>query len=501
MKEEETQTDSEVAHSILQKVISPEVFISYCWSSPEHVTWVINLAQRLVSDGVAVVLDKWDLKEGQDLYHFMETMVKSEKINRVLIILDKKYYEKANERTGGVGTETQIISPEIYKDVSQEKFIPLLREKDSLGQPYTPSYLSSRYYVDFTDEDKLEESYEQLLRNIFERPTHVKPKLGTPPQYLFEEQPNHFKTTSLLKSSETVLFKSPQRANSLLREFTSEFFLLLKEYKIEFKSNLLLEVGKQIHDTINSFTPLRNEFISFLQVYFRNDIQFDVDLLISLFEKLPSLEYDENRSTRTSVDGHQYKFINRELFLYTVALALKYQRFNFLRDLFYSKYFFKSPYRDKNEPSSFSKLDQPMNSMDIFYKQTFSKDFISTMVELIMSRIPDGFTKDDLILADYICYIVSELYPDSQEHWFVRTYYYNEDLDFEITRRLISRRHFEKVKGIFNVETPDELKTIVLAYSEKMNKQNNRFRGYSNSWSRLHGVEELFELDKIATAM
>ena len=98
---------------------TPKIFISYSWTNPEHEDWVINLAERLVSDGVDVIIDKWNLKEGQDKFNFMETMVKSADIQKVLIILDKIYSEKAELRTGGVGTETQIISPNIYGDVSQ----------------------------------------------------------------------------------------------------------------------------------------------------------------------------------------------------------------------------------------------------------------------------------------------------------------------------------------------------------------------------------------------
>lgn len=104
---------------------NPKIFISYSWSSPGHEDWVINLAERLVSDGIDVKIDKWDLKEGHDMFDFMESMVNSKDIDKVLIILDETYSVKANSKKGGVGTETQIISPEIYKNVSQEKFIPM----------------------------------------------------------------------------------------------------------------------------------------------------------------------------------------------------------------------------------------------------------------------------------------------------------------------------------------------------------------------------------------
>ena len=50
----------------------PKIFISYSWSSDEM---VLALAERLVSHGIDVVLDKWDLKEGQDKYVFMDFMV------------------------------------------------------------------------------------------------------------------------------------------------------------------------------------------------------------------------------------------------------------------------------------------------------------------------------------------------------------------------------------------------------------------------------------------
>ena len=54
---------------------SPQVAISYSWSSSEHVQWVIDLASQLREYGVDVKLDKWDLKEGNDAIKFMEQMV------------------------------------------------------------------------------------------------------------------------------------------------------------------------------------------------------------------------------------------------------------------------------------------------------------------------------------------------------------------------------------------------------------------------------------------
>lgn len=105
----------------------PKVFISYSWSNDDI---TMALAERLMSHGVEVILDKWDLKEGQDKYAFMEQCVNNPEVDRVLIVCDQKYADKANNREGGVGDETVIISTEIYGKVNQEKFIPIITECD-----------------------------------------------------------------------------------------------------------------------------------------------------------------------------------------------------------------------------------------------------------------------------------------------------------------------------------------------------------------------------------
>ncbi len=119
----------------------PKVFISYAWSSEEYQAKVLSFATDLVSDGVDVQLDKWSLKEGNDTYAFMEQSVTDSSITNVLILLDEQYEIKANLRSGGVGTEIQIISPEIYNKVKQEKFIPVLFERGANGEVYKPTYL------------------------------------------------------------------------------------------------------------------------------------------------------------------------------------------------------------------------------------------------------------------------------------------------------------------------------------------------------------------------
>jgi hypothetical protein len=123
---------------------APKLFVSYSWSDAEHEQWVIDLATELRESGVDVILDKWDLKEGHDAVAFMEKMATDPEIKKVAIICDEKYAAKADGRAGGVGTETQIISREVYENQAQEKFVAVVCEKDENGKAYLPTYYKSR---------------------------------------------------------------------------------------------------------------------------------------------------------------------------------------------------------------------------------------------------------------------------------------------------------------------------------------------------------------------
>ncbi len=91
------------------KTISPKAFISYAWSDQRHQDQVRNWAERLLSDGVDIILDQFDLKEGHDKHAFMGRMVNDPSVTHVLVLSDSSYAAKADDRRAGVGTESQII--------------------------------------------------------------------------------------------------------------------------------------------------------------------------------------------------------------------------------------------------------------------------------------------------------------------------------------------------------------------------------------------------------
>ena len=71
--------------------------------------WVLQLATDLRANGVDAIVDKWQLKEGQDSYAYMERMVTDPTVEKVAVICDKKYVQRADTREGGVGAESQFM--------------------------------------------------------------------------------------------------------------------------------------------------------------------------------------------------------------------------------------------------------------------------------------------------------------------------------------------------------------------------------------------------------
>lgn len=475
--------------------MSQKIFISYSWTTPAHEEWVLSLAKRLISDGIDVVLDKWDLKEGHDLYDFMESMVKSPEVNKVLIVLDEKYTERADSRKGGVGTETQIISPKIYKDVSQEKFIPIVRERDDEGRAYIPTFLDGRIYIDLSNDENFEENYESLIRNIYGRPSFSKPKLGKAPSYLNEDTPLNFKTSHILRGFENQLTKHPERVNSIIRDFLDDFTENLKDFGLKFDNRDQIEVGKKICENINQYTPLRDDFIKFFEILTKSEVSFDVDILIKFLEKLPLfLQPLDDRGSWSNFEFDNFRIIIHELLLYIVAVGLKNEHFKFVEEILYSSYFIKDKHNHSNEAKSFDVFYGHTDIIKPYYNQTHSQNFYSAMADFIIKRIPAFLSKSLLVQADLLCYHISKL---NNLRWFPMTYIYDTSGRYELFYRMESKRHFEKIKVLFGVESIDELKDKLKTLEENDSKQPRV--AYLGSFDSVIPLYRLIDKEKIGT--
>jgi hypothetical protein len=87
---------------------------------------------------------------------------------------------RRNNREKGVGKETLIISPSVYKDVKQKRVVPVIMEREANGQVLVPTYLDGRLFVDLSIPESEAQGYEQLLRTLHGKPARKRPRWGSP---------------------------------------------------------------------------------------------------------------------------------------------------------------------------------------------------------------------------------------------------------------------------------------------------------------------------------
>jgi hypothetical protein len=112
-----------------------------------------------------------------DIPSFMERGIRDS--NRVVIVCTPQYARKAEAGKGGVGYEKMIVTGELYQDLGSDKFVPILvsgEDADAL-----PSFLKSRYFVDFREAGRNAEKLEELVRALLQVPKHSEPPLGPRP--------------------------------------------------------------------------------------------------------------------------------------------------------------------------------------------------------------------------------------------------------------------------------------------------------------------------------
>ena len=249
---------------ILKTRPMPKLFISYSWSSPDHEARVLQLANELRDNGVDAILDKWDLREGQDANSFMESMVNDPDVQKVLLVCDRTYVEKANNRKGGVGTEAQIISPQVYASQNQSKFVALVLERDEHGSPLVPHYYKSRIHIDFSDPSNRATCFEQLLRWAHDRPLHEKPPLGEVPTFL-EDTSKRLALGVATRHRHVIQAIQDGRANAgpVLIDYLGTLSSEIEKLRIGRGDG---EFDDAVIASISDFLPYRNQLIQVLDL-------------------------------------------------------------------------------------------------------------------------------------------------------------------------------------------------------------------------------------------
>jgi len=474
---------------------NPKLFISYCWSSSEHEQWVLNLATELRESGVNVIFDKWDLKEGHDALKFMEKMVADPDIKKVAIICDHIYVKKADSRSGGVGTETQIISPEIYAREDQNKFVVIVAERNENGEAYLPTYYKSRIYIDLSESDLYATNFEQLLRWIYDKPLYIKPKIGKKPAFLSETDSINLGTSVKYRRALDAIRNNREYAKGALDEYFQTFVENLEKFRI---SNVEGEFDDEVIKNIDNFLPYRNEAITiFLAIAQYRNIPETWQQLHKFFENIiPYMDSPEGTIARMESDFDNFRFIIHELFLYAISSLLKYECFDAVTYLICQHYFV-----EKN--NEYNK--NVMEPFTVFLKNTYSLGHRNERLKLKRTSLRADLLKQrsktsgikfmQLMQSDFILFIrdcFDVIKYQQHQDWRPTTllYFERHNGTLEIFARAQSKEYFSKIKCIFDIEGKNGFVPLFEAFKkEELTIPHWEF--YSFSPENLLGFERL----------
>ena len=413
-----------------------------------------RLAERLMQDGVNVILDIWDLKHGHDKYVFMEQMVKDPDIKKVLVICNEDYALKADARKGGVGTESTIMSGDIYSLAEQTKFIPILMEWKN-GEACLPTFLKSRMYIDMSSNETYELGYDQLLRDIYSKPLLRKPALGKMPSYLEADEPVLLSTAREQQKLKEKIDQSSDLQTWIAR-YCDKIIESLDQFKVTFRGGKTCDLIEMIEKSIASMQVVNNDFIAFVDTVASNS-ECNGKQFVDFFEKLLQYYEDKDIELASSTDSwhlrnDNYRFFNYELFLSFTAI---FQKHNYTLDY----------YKNKGYSSS-SQVAILMNS--------YGGDKFASWVEV-----------------DILLYYLSLIYGkpgDRMSMWYPTLSIYNRA--FEILPKMASMRYFEKAKVMFGVADKDSFKTLIARTKDELQR---------DAYHRIPNLKEGLSYDKVCS--
>jgi len=480
---------------------NPKVFVSYSHSSDEYKEKIRDFAIMLRSHGIDATIDEWEITGGNDLNSFMEKAIKE--ADKVIIACDKVYTDKANNRSGGAGIETYIISPDVYKKHDQNKYIPVIFEKDVDGIAYMPDYIKTRFYYDFT-EDNYQFSEEMLIRDIFGKPKYTKPPMGNKPIYIdqYEEDDPKAYLNSIYSLARTSSNKIQNNQNrNIVNQFTNELSKIYSDNLITY-NEYKEDPSNATFSKIEKFESLIEPFITILEAEIISDNLKSTDL-IYMFESI--VKYDKllkpNESTSTDGMWDHINFSIYELFLYTVTILRHHEKSSLLSELLHANFFGLYRYYDKKY-SDFVGFNKHLPSLEI-RKSNLKLNRISLHADLIVERAEKTKFKASLIVKTdlYLAYYseIKNSY-DIIGFWFPRLYIYESMFRFEdLFEKLISRRYLNKFLSELGMKDKEELAVAINKYKTDYEHEGSRNRGYSQSFSSVPLLTNVIKLDLLGT--
>jgi hypothetical protein len=284
--------------------------------------------------------------------------------------------------------------------------------------------MASRIYIDLSSDEKFEENYQKLIRNLYDKPLLKKPPVGTPPAYIVEESQITLKTSHKVAEIKNALINDRRSASGLISDYLDTFVSSLEDLRLSGGSNLGFD--DKVVESIEKMLPLRDDFVDFIFTIFKYQERVDLEQLQNFFEKLiPFNNRPENVQSYTEIDFDNYRFFSYELFLYLFSILIKLKKYDALAYFINSQYFYRHPDSSELIYNGIEIFNHYLPSLDEIRNTRLKLRRVSVTADLIKSR---ATRKDidfkDVIQADLVAFYITDL-RGGHFGWFPRTSVYS----------------------------------------------------------------------------
>lgn len=288
---------------------------------------------------------------------------------------------------------------------------------------------------------------------------------------------------------EDALNKNKENYQVYIDGFFDAFISSLEYYSLEKRDTAFWEsqsysIEDFYLDEIKQMIELRDIFIDFLTMVIKKSNQINTEKLHSFFQELLQYQFDYINNITKHVRVHQLKgnhilFFTKELFLYTLAIALKAEKFTIIYELLNSSFFIKDVRHQGLQHITYVNLNY--NTPLFGYVNQIKKmNYLDYEAEIVKERAThQSINYSELQEIDTILYYIScfqKLEENKKtDYWypFLSNFYVGKSNYFNL-QKLVSKKYFNKFKLILNVDDKDELIKKVELLKNKQ-KQKNKY--------------------------
>ncbi len=250
-----------------------------------------------------------------------------------------------------------------------------------------------------------------------------------------------------------------------------------------------------IVDSIYKLKALRDDFIKVILLLVKYNSNIDFGTFQRFFENLIEFNFpSKDFKTIFKEQFDNFKFINYELFLYFIAILLKFEKFQTATHFINLFYFFKE--QGEYKKSDISVFSKSIDSLDRIRKNRLGLKYYSVTGQFVKERADNkNIIFGKIIETDYLLFLITLLKNKNSFYvWFPMCSPYLNERESEFFSRMQSKTYFDKVKVLFGLKDINEFKESIITLSNSQ-EAHDFYR-----WLRgMPKIEYVTQLENIGT--